>query len=179
MKNKGLSFDIVVAMDEKNGIGIKGNLPWSIPGDMAYFRSLTLATHQPKAQNALIMGRKTWESLPVKFRPLPGRLNVVLSRQEGYQALGANVYTSLDQALSFLEQAQHNQKVDRLFVIGGAALYEEALVHDLCHKAYITQVKGDFSCDCFFPVLPIHWKKTHESVLNEEADFSYRFCVYC
>jgi len=179
MKVKGVGFDIVVAMDDMRGIGVKGDLPWSLPGDMAYFRSLTLATHLPRAQNALIMGRKTWESLPAKFRPLPGRLNVVLSRQPAYEAKGALVFPSLNEALLDLDKERDEKKVDRLFVIGGAALYQEALLHERCQKAYITEVKGDFSCDCFLAALPSNWKKIHESEWHQDQNISFSFCIYC
>lgn len=77
------TFSLVVASTQKGGIGLNGNLPWKkIPGDMAFFRKVTSTTTDPTLQNAVIMGRKTWESIPSKFRPLPGRLNVILTRQE-------------------------------------------------------------------------------------------------
>lgn len=73
-------LQLVVAVDEVGGIGKGKALPWKLPGDMAYFKELTSRTHDPARQNAVIMGRTTWESIPPKFRPLPGRINVVLSR---------------------------------------------------------------------------------------------------
>lgn len=75
-----LTFQIVVAATRKLGIGKAGTMPWKLPGDMAYFKELTMRTADPAKQNAVVMGRKTWESIPPKFRPLPGRVNVVLSR---------------------------------------------------------------------------------------------------
>jgi dihydrofolate reductase len=75
-----LTFQIVVAATRKLGIGKGGAMPWKLPGDMAYFKDLTTRTRDISKQNAVVMGRKTWESIPPKFRPLPGRVNVVLSR---------------------------------------------------------------------------------------------------
>ena len=75
-----LTFQLVVAATRKLGIGKHGSMPWKLPGDMAYFKELTSKTADSSKQNAVIMGRKTWESIPLKFRPLPGRINVVLTR---------------------------------------------------------------------------------------------------
>ena len=75
-----MTFQLVVAATRKLGIGKAGSMPWKLPGDMAYFKEITSRTADPGKQNAVIMGRKTWESIPSKFRPLPGRINVVLTR---------------------------------------------------------------------------------------------------
>ena len=75
-----MTFQLVVAATRKLGIGKAGSMPWKLPGDMAYFKEITSKTADPGKQNAVIMGRKTWESIPPKFRPLPGRINVVLTR---------------------------------------------------------------------------------------------------
>ena len=75
-----MTFQLVVAATRKLGIGKAGSMPWKLPGDMAYFKELTSKTADSGKQNAVVMGRKTWESIPSKFRPLPGRINVVLTR---------------------------------------------------------------------------------------------------
>lgn len=80
------TVDVVVAATRAGGIGIGGALPWQLPSDMAFFKSLTLKTRDPSKQNAVIMGRKTWASIPAKFRPLKGRVNVVLSRSADARA---------------------------------------------------------------------------------------------
>ena len=77
-----IPFNIIVAVDSKNGIGKKGNLPWSFSADMKRFKEITSTTKDKSKQNAVVMGRKTWNSIPEKFRPLPGRLNLVLTRSQ-------------------------------------------------------------------------------------------------
>ena len=82
----GCEFNLIVAACENMGIGVNGSLPWRLRKEMKYFATMTKRTENPEKRNAVIMGRKTWESIPQKFRPLAGRINVVLTRQEGYQA---------------------------------------------------------------------------------------------
>jgi len=136
-------FSIVVATDSKNGIGINGNLPWRLSEDMKHFRDLTTGKHE--YHNAVIMGRKTWESIPSKFRPLPKRQNIVLSRNPEFECPGlpVTVLGSFDTAVQAL--------CSRAFVIGGSEIYKEALDHPQCEDMYITRVRGEFECDTFFP----------------------------
>lgn len=123
-------FQLVVAATKDGlGIGKDGGLPWKLPGDMAYFRELTSRTHDDSKQNAVIMGRKTWESIPAKFRPLPGRLNIVLSRSAASASQPAaaqgmfegahHVCSSLEEACALLAQPQMQARVENRFVIGG------------------------------------------------------------
>src|SRR3989338_11120601 len=98
-------FNIIVAVDAKNGIGKKGGLPWSLPADLKHFKKITFNTTDESKMNAVVMGRKTWDSIPAKFRPLPGRLNVVLTRdpQLPFPAPVLRA-TGLPQALGLLEK---------------------------------------------------------------------------
>ena len=75
-----IPFSLIVAMDSQNGIGKNGQLPWHLPADLKHFKEITCTVRDPKKQNVVLMGRKTWDSIPEKFRPLPGRINVVLTR---------------------------------------------------------------------------------------------------
>lgn len=130
-------FTIVVAVDSKRGIGKTGALPWRLKEDMKHFRELTTSG----GMNSVIMGRKTWESIPEKFRPLPGRTNIVLSRSsvpDGAIALG-----SLDAALDV--------PAGRAFVIGGGQIYADAIGHPACAELVVTRVDGSFDCDIVFP----------------------------
>jgi dihydrofolate reductase/thymidylate synthase len=79
------TFECIVACDANRGIGLEGSVPWRLRGDMAYFKRKTSAVEKEGNVNAVIMGRKTWESIPAKFRPLPGRLNIILTRNEAYR----------------------------------------------------------------------------------------------
>ena len=107
-------------MDLGRGIGCAGQLPWKLSGDMKYFKDLTSEVTASGCKNAVIMGRKTWESIPSKRRPLPDRINVVITRDSGYQLPeGVLAAFSLDEALELLQQF----KVERCFVIGGGEIY--------------------------------------------------------
>ncbi len=134
---------LIVAMDEAGVIGRNGALPWRIPEDMKWFRVTTMG-------KPCIMGRKTWESLPK--RPLPGRVNMVVTRAEGFSAGGAVVVNSLDGA--FCAAAG-----DEVMVIGGAEIYRAAL--PVASRIYLTRVQGRFEGDVHFPALdPSTWDET-------------------
>jgi dihydrofolate reductase/thymidylate synthase len=167
---------IVVAMDEQRGIGKNGVLPWHLPADLKHFARITKTTQTPGAQNAVLMGRKTWESLPESFKPLPGRLNIILSRQKDHDLPhGVLLADSLDEALRKANQAN----VEQLFVIGGGRIFEEALPHPQCEKLYITQLKGEFGCDTFLPEWDdAHFEKVEESPLQSENGIQFRFVIY-
>ncbi|HNB24805.1 MAG TPA: dihydrofolate reductase, partial [Candidatus Melainabacteria bacterium] len=116
-------IEIVVAADLDNGIGKDNSLPWRIPGDMKFFQSLTTG-RTGDSKNAIIVGRKTWESIPEKRRPLKDRLNIILTRKTELDAPeGVLVCSSLESALEKLKNIPH----ERCFVIGGAQIYKEAL----------------------------------------------------
>ena len=125
--------------------------------------------------NAVIMGRTTWESLPDKFRPLPNRLNVVLSRQRAYR-LDSNVMVA-----SSLEKAFHelsSNQTPNIFVIGGGKLYEEAIFHPQCQSIYLTQINHEFQCDTFFPDYPKNYALKSQGHTVQENDLHYQFNVY-
>jgi dihydrofolate reductase len=145
-----MSFEIVVAASEQDGaIGCKGGLPWRLPKEMAAFRTLTRTTSTTGCSNAIVMGRLTYESFPKG--PLPDRINVVLTRSnEKTYPENVIVASSLDDAMRILSEIE---SVDRIFVIGGARIYAEALEHPACSGIYLTSVKNKrFSdADAFFP----------------------------
>jgi dihydrofolate reductase len=135
-------FSIVVAVDAQLGIGKAGALPWRLKEDMKHFRELTTG-----AGNTVIMGRKTWESIPEKFRPLPNRCNIVLSKnapETGFR--GAFAANSLNMALSAMSPDD-----GKTFVIGGGEIYHEAIQHPACTELWITRVGASFDCDVTFP----------------------------
>jgi dihydrofolate reductase len=171
-----ITMDIVVAADEGRGIGVGGKLPWRLPGDMAHFRKLTSHTEKPGKRNAVIMGRKTWESIPPKFRPLPQRLNMVLSRSASLELpAGALHCGSLDAALA---DAAADSSIENVFVIGGGAVYAEALAHPACRRVYITRVLRTFECDTFLPAFEDRFREVSVMLTGRDDDIDYRVEIW-
>jgi dihydrofolate reductase len=167
-------FAVVVAADEAGGIGQDGALPWRLPGEMAYFKRLTTSAQAGK-RNAVIMGRRTYASIAPKFRPLRDRLNIVLSRDSSYRPEGATPAGSLDEALRTIHAYP---SIDQVFVIGGGALYRDALVHPRCSRVYLTRVHARFACDVFLPVLSDRFRRVHTDGPHREGELSYTFETY-
>ncbi len=162
---------IIAAVDAKGGIGRGGALPWRLKKEMRHFTETTRRTSDPRKQNMVVMGRTTWESVPEKYRPLPGRRNVVLTRQRPYHAPGAIISDSLDEALGYADDS-----IENIFIIGGAQVYSEALKHPALDGIYLTKIKKDFDCDTFFPPLDFGWLE--QSLGADEEDgiiFEYKF----
>jgi dihydrofolate reductase len=157
-------FSIIVATDLKNGIGIDNSIPWHLPRDLKHFKLVTSYSKNKKT-NAIIMGRRTWESLPVN--PLPDRLNAVISRNSGMDA-----YRSLDQALTDLFQ---KEDVDEIFVIGGAMLYAEAIKNPLCKYIHLTKIESEFDCDVFIPSFRDEFNSIFVSKTLHENNLSFSY----
>lgn len=133
-------ISLIAAIGRNREIGKRGELLWHIPDDMKHFRDLT-------SGHPVIMGRKTWESIPEKFRPLPWRTNIVVTRQAGYEAGGASVVDGLSDAFLL---AQDSPGASETFVIGGGELYTAALPY--ATRLYLTLVDAsDADADTFFP----------------------------
>lgn len=169
------NFDIVVAADAKLGIGKNGTLPWKLPGDMAYFKRVTSEVKDSAKRNAVIMGRKTWESIPPKFRPLPNRLNIVLSR--GFVELpdGVLLAHNLEQALQL---AHSNTLVENVFVIGGGEIFATALQHSLCRRLFVTDIHSDFECDVFLPRYDETFEPEASGEIATDNGIEYEFKVF-
>ncbi len=153
----------LVAAVARNGvIGKDNRLLWHLPEDMKHFRQLTMGA-------PVIMGRKTWDSLPERFRPLPGRRNIVLSRQPGWQAAGAEVAQSLEAALAAAADAP------QVFVIGGGQAYAEAIA--IADELVLTEIDHDFAGDAYFPPLRASFietsRKTQLSAPPNTFEFSF------
>lgn len=172
-----MKFSLIVAADSKNGIGKSNKLVWKLPTDMKHFVELTTRIHDPSHMNAVIMGRNTWESIPKKHRPLPGRLNVVLSRTPDIHLPdGVILANSLDDAL---EKITAKKNIDHVFVIGGAKVYADAINHPKCQTIYLTRITQTFDCDTFFPVIDekvFHIK--HRSGPQKENGLDFEFLTY-
>lgn len=198
---------IVAALLPEFGIGFKGQLPWSLKQEMKYFRKLTTSTFDENKTNAVIMGRKTYYSIPPKFRPLKGRLNVVLTRhhekltEEMKAELEANsnlrVSSSLPHTLQMLEQS--GDSIEEIFIIGGAEVYNQLMKEnsDLIDAIYLTEVKygNQLEMDAFFNLDTKVWCKSPDDKLveylkskkldeefttcnNVENEFTYDFTLW-
>jgi dihydrofolate reductase len=145
-------FDVVVACDRAGGIAKDGKIPWHLPEELQWFKKVTSHTQDPDKQNAVIMGRKTWESLPERARPLKGRVNVVLSRDENYAPEGdAWGALSFEDALQAIDHGDFGC-VETVFVIGGGEVYKEAFDHPSCRLIIMSGIPETFDCDTFIRV---------------------------
>ncbi|MFO7572811.1 MAG: dihydrofolate reductase [Gaiellaceae bacterium] len=132
-----MKLTLVAAVARNGVIGRDGTIPWRLPEDLAHFRKLTTG-------HAVVMGRKTWESIPERFRPLPGRRNVVVTRNPGWLADGAERASSVGDALRLLEGEPE------VFVVGGAEIYAAAL--PVADELALTEIDAEVDGDTFFPV---------------------------
>lgn len=152
------AFSLVVATDLAGGIGKDGDLPWHIPADLRWFKQVTVGEggDSDDNSNTVIMGRRTWESIPERFRPLTGRRNIVLSSRNLDLPDGVEHARSLDEAPS----AASEHADGAVFVIGGGMVYAEALRHADCRRVYLTEVDATFNCDTFLADLGDGWERT-------------------
>lgn len=153
-------ISLIVAMAENRVIGRDNHLPWRLPADLQHFKRITLG-------KPVVMGRKTWESIG---RPLPGRDNIVVTRAQGYDAAGARVAHSLDEALAAAGDAAE------VMIIGGAGLYNQTL--SLADRIYLTRVHAEVTGDIWFPDIdPEVWRVVeHETFpADERNQYGYSF----
>ena len=154
---------LIYARAANGVIGANGTLPWHLPEDLAHFKRTTLGC-------PVIMGRKTWDSLPSKFRPLPGRTNIVVTRQENWKENGAQSASNLREALQFCEQSAD------VWVIGGAQLY--ALAEPMAQTAVVTEIEKDFEGDAFAPTLGNVWHETSRERHVAADGLPFSFVTY-
>ena len=161
-----MTLGLVWAQTPSGVIGRDGAIPWHVPEDMAHFREVTDG-------HPVVMGRATWLSLPERFRPLPGRPNVVLSRDRSFVAPGARVAPSLEAALAVAHDEAADDDPDA-WVIGGAAVYAAAL--PLADRLEVTEVDLDVAGDAFAPELdPGQWEAAPGPWLTSRTGLRYRF----
>lgn len=174
-----MNFSLVVAIDQNRGIGKDGELPWHIPEDLKYFKELTTRLEDPSMQNAVVMGRKTWESIPEKYRPLPERINIVLTRDESY-AVPANVliYNSFETMLQRLSDETYEAMIETVFIIGGQQIFEQAIQSEYCQTLWITHIQNTYSCDTFFPVFDNDFIKKDSQTATSADGVALEFARY-
>jgi dihydrofolate reductase len=153
-----MAVKLIVAMDNERGIGKNNDLMWHLPADMKFFRETTTG-------HIVVMGRKNWDSIPEKFRPLPNRENVVLTRNTDYLASGARVFHSLQDCLSYFSGEDQKD----IFIIGGGEIYRQALDLKCIDEMYITHVDAVYGADTFFPEFDEEKWKVRE-ILNWDKD---------
>ena len=149
---------LIVAMDSERGIGKNNDLMWHLPKDMQFFKDTTQG-------QIVVMGRKNYDSIPEKYRPLPNRLNVVLTRNKDFNATDCLVFHSLEDCLTYFK----DEKERTLFIIGGGEIYRMAIESNIVDEMYITHVGHVYGADTFFPDFDESlWEV--ETVFEQEAD---------
>lgn len=164
--------DIALIWAEANGgvIGADGTMPWRLPEDLRHFRELT-------GTSPVIMGRRTWESLPERFRPLPGRRNIVVTRQHEWNPSGALVAHSLDEALQLARQVgRESSDSELVWIMGGGELYRQSL--PLAARAEVTQIDLSVVGDTLAPVLDDSWSPEAQPWQLSTTGLRYRFVAY-
>lgn len=171
-----IRFDIVVAADEQRGIGKDNDLPWHLPGDLTHFKRTTTRAVAEGMSNAVVMGRKTWESVPPRYRPLKNRVNVVLSRRDSLELPEGVLHCQSIEAA--LEALGARDDIETVYVVGGAAIYTQAIAMPECRHVYYTRILSTFDCDAFFPDFEADFEL--QSVLSEgeENGTAYRIEVW-
>ncbi|MBQ0132115.1 MAG: dihydrofolate reductase [Comamonas sp.] len=159
-----MAIHLIYARAANGVIGLNNTMPWHLPEDLAHFKQLT-------SGHPVVMGRKTWDSLPERFRPLPGRTNIVVTRNTDWSAPGVVRASSLEQALQL--GAQHGETV---WVMGGAQIYAQAL--PLADVVEVTIIDQDFEGDAFAPVLGSEWEESARQDLVSTQGMPFSFVRY-
>lgn len=164
-----MKLSLIVAAAQNGVIGRNNQLPWHLPQDLKYFKATTLG-------KPIVMGRKTFESIG---KPLPGRTNIVITRQQDWSASGVVVANSVEHALALGGEVrdENQQPAKEIMVIGGAEIYRHALA--IADRVYLTRVHADVEGDAYFPELPSDtWKKVSETSGDPEASLPHSFFVF-
>jgi len=169
-----MKISLIAAVAENLVIGKDNDLPWRLPNDMKYFMNTTKLHY-------VLMGRKNYESIPEKFRPLVDRINVVVTKQNGFKALGCAVVNSIQEGINMAEEDLE----DELFVIGGSEIYQQTIF--FADKLYITEIKAEVDGNVFFPEYRGNgshkfgpWKEISriQNFKDEKHAYDYDFVVY-
>jgi dihydrofolate reductase len=158
-----MKIHLIYARAANGVIGKDGKIPWHLPEDLAHFKRLTSGC-------PVVMGRKTWDSLPARFRPLPGRRNIVITRQENWHENGVQRTSSLDEALQLCESS------DTIWVIGGAQIYAQAL--PLADAVEVTEIERDYEGDAYAPPLGPEWVEQRREHVQAQDGTPLNFVRY-
>ena len=159
-----MTVSAIVAVSENGYIGKENQIPWHLPKDLQYFKKTTLG-------HPVIMGRRTWDSLPEKYRPLPGRQNIVITSQSEFEAPGAIIVSSAEEAIEKTKEID-----EEIFIIGGARVFEESL--HLADRLILTEIEGEKESDTYFPRFNDLFIKESEEGPFEHEGIKYWFVEY-
>lgn len=159
---------IIVAASENNVIGKNNDLPWHLPTDLKYFKETTMG-------HCVVMGRRNFDSIPDKYRPLSGRTNIVVTRQNDFVARGVEVVHSIQEAL----ELARNKHESECFIVGGGEIFAQSI--SLCDRIYLTRIHAKIDGDVLFPVIdPKDWKEVSRMDVapDEKNKYPVSFLVY-
>lgn len=179
-------MEAILACTHNGGIGLNGKLPWRLKEDMKLFKRITttIQTSNDKEKgkgklNAVIMGRKTWESIPMKYRPLPNRINIILSRTMNKKEIEVEnsiyVVRNLEELDKLIEQLKKENRLATPFIIGGASLYNKMFELDKISKVHLSLLnkENEYECDTFFDMNYISDNKFEMAEINPFEEFVY------
>ena len=166
-----MQINLIWAQAHNRVIGNKGSMPWHLPEDLAHLKRSTMGS-------PVIMGRKTWDSIPLRFRPLQGRTNVVITRQSDWREDGALPANNMLEALSICEHMSVilDPSPEQVWVIGGAQIYAQAL--PLAKRIIVTEIDADFEGDAFAPQLGTDWRETAREQHTSKTGLTYSIVTY-
>lgn len=179
-----MKVNLILAVDENNWLWKNNSLAWNISTDLKNFKKITSETKDLAKLNAVIMWRKTWESIPAKFKPLSDRINCIITKSIKTNDIGSRIddfilyFNSVTYCLSELESKEN---LENIFIIWWASLYNDFLKWDLLNfvdKIYLTKIKWDFDCDVFFDWVPENFKVEKYSEEMEENWIKFSFWEY-
>lgn len=161
-------INLIVAIDSNNGMGNEGKLLYHLPKDLKRFKEYTQG-------QIIIMGRKTFESLPIK--PLPNRESIIITRDKEYSFKGCNIVNDIENAVICARKLATDKGIQEIFVIGGAEIYKQFLEKKLIDRAFITYIEASLKADTFFPDLGNDFKEVNVLKENDNG-YETRFCVF-
>lgn len=160
-------MNIIVALCKNRGIGFKNTIPWHLPSDLERFKFLT-TINSHKIENNVIMGRKTWESLPKKVRPLPKRKNIIISSK-------TDIINHEDVIIHNNIESIKKYNSANTWIIGGNAIYKYCLDNDLVKSIYLTLIHEDYDCDVFFPEIPDNFTMKLHTPIKKENNICFNY----
>ena len=166
-------FKIIVATCRNNGIGYQNKIPWFLPLDLKNFKRITVG----EGNNAVIMGKNTWLSMPLKYRPLPKRDNIVLTRRDIITSSSVTqplVMNSIESVKELCREKKYND----VWIIGGSEIYKTFLEEDLVSEIWLTQIVNNYKCDKFFPKIPAYFQLMREDPVSIENNITFNFKKY-